>query len=447
MDSRNNFETILKKENQNPNAKFGFLLTMPMDYYFYKEIYKKLPNSEFFLYHERKGCFQKTDDSSDFLNSLGVHWRLFDNTNRDPKYRKAFFQPYKAVVMHRKVEILNDKALEEKTKIRILYGPGKDLRDFGSWNRFFDLILTYGTYSDNFLKLWSKTEIIGNPKFDPWFQKILSDEDVQYLKSEIKPKNKTILYLPTYGDLCSIAFLVNAIKAITPKYNILIKVHDITKYFEPQIINLLSSEKRFRIFDGRDDILPLLKIADVVISDNSGAIFDAILADKPLVLIDFLKEDFFSTKMEGAPQRLFGKRRRATSKQSIEQIIKLSEFAPGPVVKQAKDLEKSLILAIKDLPRYKDARAYWRNKIFSFNDGRCAERAAEKITNFIQSPLLPQKTLLSEIIDLEEEERRKIDRKKFQTDFEIITQLINKIRLEPSYIKKIILIAKLLTKL
>jgi len=34
------------------------------------------------------------------------------------------------------------------------------------------------------------------------------------------------------------------------------------------------------------DILPLLASADVVVSDYSGAIFDAILAEKPLVLAD-----------------------------------------------------------------------------------------------------------------------------------------------------------------
>src|SRR5690606_19387932 len=48
----------------------------------------------------------------------------------------------------------------------------------------------------------------------------------------------------------------------------------------------LVRESRIRLFDQRVDLFDLLPSCDLVISDHSGAIFDAMLLEKNIVLID-----------------------------------------------------------------------------------------------------------------------------------------------------------------
>lgn len=59
------------------------------------------------------------------------------------------------------------------------------------WNIFYDAILVNGKYEAEFFDVYAKPHIIGNLKY------------VNY-KKEFKENEKTILYLPTYGDLSSI---------------------------------------------------------------------------------------------------------------------------------------------------------------------------------------------------------------------------------------------------
>ncbi len=445
MEKENKLEPILEKENSHPDGRFGFLLQLPMDYYFHKEIYNKLPAAEFILYYEGPKHSAVASDVSHFLNSRKVHWRFFDETSKRPYYREQFFERYQGIIAHRNFKILWSPILSKKAKIRILYGPGKDLWDFHPWNRVFNLILTYGRYSDNYLKLWAETKIIGNPKFDPWFLKKIPENDINQIKNVLNSEKQTILYLPTYGELSSIEMILVSLKSLASKYNIIVKVHDITKYYEVERFASLISFDGFQIYDGCQDILPLLESGDVVISDNSGAIFDAILADKPLLTINNLTDEYFESLMEKTPQRLDGKRGRSTSKQSIEQQIKNKNWGPGPVVDESENLGKAIVESLKN-DRYGAKREYWREKIFSFNDGRCAERAANEIKKIINLRQLPPKTLMAEIIDVYENEFKELVLANFKNS-SLLYQISQKIAEEPSYFKKTFWLAKLLTKL
>ena len=96
---------------------------------------------------------------------------------------------------------------------------------------------------------------------------------------------------------------------------------------------------RFRVFDEKTDILPLLKVSDIVLSDNSGAIFDALLADKPIVLFESGGE-IFNEEVYLGSRGISG---FSTYPESLEQKIKQdSAWALGPVIKSLKEIPRAI---------------------------------------------------------------------------------------------------------
>ncbi len=91
--------------------------------------------------------------------------------------------------------------------------------------------------------------------------------------------------MPTWGDLSSVDLYMNSILSLSSKYNLLIKVHHNTDILEKNRVTMKNS-KQIHFFGANTDALDLLSLADIVISDYSGAIFDAIYCDKPVILCD-----------------------------------------------------------------------------------------------------------------------------------------------------------------
>ena len=119
-----------------------------------------------------------------------------------------------------------------------------------------------------------------------------------------------------------------------------------------------------------------------MVSDNSSAIFDAILADKPVLVTDFLSDEYLDTAHKNL--RFFERRLpegAITYSGSIEQKIK--KDGSVVVLKKPSDFQNAVELAIVDGQRFKNARKKLREELFAFNDGRCGERAAHAIKKLI----------------------------------------------------------------
>ncbi|MCK4441408.1 MAG: CDP-glycerol glycerophosphotransferase family protein, partial [Sulfurovaceae bacterium] len=111
----------------------------------------------------------------------------------------------------------------------------------------------------------------------------------------IDKKKKTILYMPTWGELSSFNIYIDSIIKLNKSYNLLIKLHHNTDYLELGKIDNIKS-KNITYFGANDNSLELLSVSDIVISDYSGAIFDAIYCDKPVVLLDLPREKLLKSK-------------------------------------------------------------------------------------------------------------------------------------------------------
>lgn len=170
------------------------------------------------------------------------------------------------------------KNLKRKYTIKYMYGlttkPEYSLSL--NINYIFDAFLCYGDMDSICLQNYGKTFTIGN---------------IKYLNSKIeevekKNKKKTILYLPTYSNCCSIEKIGNDILLLKKHYNIIVKPHHGTEYLTN---SLETSRMEFlkrnfdKVYSSTDSLEEIMKKCDLVISDLSGAIFDAICLKKPVI--------------------------------------------------------------------------------------------------------------------------------------------------------------------
>lgn len=180
------------------------------------------------------------------------------------------------------------KAAWSKTKLIIQqYSLAKPKTAYNA--RWFaaDHGLVYGSYSESIIGQMCPVSQVGNPRFDPYFSGGLNEEWVESLRSRLDPQKRTVLYLPTWGDLSQTSSFGSALSQLSDQFNILASPHHLTsirskKRAEPPIPGLIDLAGVPSMLDPG---LYLMAVADAVISDMSGAIFDALYCGKPVVLL------------------------------------------------------------------------------------------------------------------------------------------------------------------
>jgi len=288
--------------------------------------------------------------------------------------------------------------------------------------KIYDLTLSYGERDFKIHSLFSGCKIVGNPKFDDWFNNRFDAIFLEELRTRINPFKKTILYLPTHGELGSIKDLARPLKKLTEDYNILVKLHYFNITDEPELKKELKHEDII-LFNDDTDLLPLLKIADVVLSDNSSAIFDAILADRPIVATDFLSKDFLDITHKKIKFYRRGRVTPTTYSGSIEQVIKREGLIV--TIQKPGQLAYGIKCGLEDKPLYKNAREKIRKELFAFNDGKCGERAAKSIINLLNSKELPEKPAFYHALQVFENELEKRSLSEQKKDARLISKYEN----------------------
>lgn len=180
--------------------------------------------------------------------------------------------------------------------VMIQYGYAKEPHNYGTWRTLADLNLTYGDYAKSKIKPFSPAVSIGNPNYDVWENTNYKLTVYKKYSEILDSKKKTILYAPTWGELSSIDAYEGAITRLTCKYNVLIKPHHNTSIFKQKGSGSSFFENCI-VFSEYSDILELLAVSDVLISDYSGAIFDALYVRKPIVLLNN-SDALYSNKLD-----------------------------------------------------------------------------------------------------------------------------------------------------
>ncbi len=182
-------------------------------------------------------------------------------------------------------------------RIRVMYGYAKDAWNYADWNKGFDLILAYGPYSERILSAKAPTVSIGHPRYatNPVPARKIASVTGQLLSGWLSSSGRTtLLYCPTWGDLSSFRWFKQAIDTLTEQYRIIIKLHHLTALTGDYELEITDHPHLF-VCDETVDLFDLFPVSDAVISDYSGAIFDAMLANKRIVLVNALEESVRDT--------------------------------------------------------------------------------------------------------------------------------------------------------
>ena len=328
-------ETAGKGISVYSDMQIGFLCTTPFHYYLFDPVKKLLSNSNYVLVESNPRQYRS---AREFFRDRHVL-----DAVENPQVIKDF-----DVLVCPFLMPLVYKENQEKIFVRMVYGLSKATWNYGWWNMLFDEFLVYGNYDAKILSFYGPTVKIGNPKFDDWFNGNVEPYPVE-------PNKKTILYLPTYDDLSTLSWVLPVLSKMAENFNVILKTHHGTNASE-----LKKVFSRVEILGGDVDILPLLASADVVVSDYSGAIFDAILAEKPLVLADIPGAETFPSTTPSSLEHVVRNYAMHTSDQAV--------------------LRDYIVQALEEDP-YLEKRKEVAQEWFAVRDGTSGQRAAQAIVN------------------------------------------------------------------
>lgn len=379
-------------ENPNPQAKIAFVMWSPFHYYVYKDIVKHLPEAEFVVCDQwyrgiHNDVTSTVKQTTDFLLTKRAHWRvLTELENID--IIKSFFDRYEIIATVHLWPPLNSLSFDDwfsrKKSVRIKYGVGKNLPTFAPWSARFDITLTEGEHSQQYTSLYTESHIIGVPKFDDWFNNNLDTNEIKRIKKLLNPDKKTILYLPTHGALSSLHTFSETICSLSDEYNVLVKLHNHNTLTESGIVSQLKKDQGIFLFDENSDILPLFYLSDIVISDSSSASLETLIVNKPLVILDTTSnKEVYADHQNNREFNGYWHSGGLVYSGSIVEQIKSPLSQIGEIVRTPNELRSAIKQSFNSITHYKNTRDRLCRNLFSFNDGRCGERGAIVIQDFL----------------------------------------------------------------
>lgn len=233
---------------------------------------KKIPESVFVLDKRAKGI---NDFDERILIDNGIPFIVKDQFQ---VYTiDGFFDAIMCQTIFSKIDLI------EKTPIGMLqYGYAKEPHNYGVWRALADVNLVYGDYAAKRIKNYSNVVVTGNPRYS-------FIDDSQNISLLGEDGRKSVLYAPTWGDLSSIDDYLESVIQLSENYNVILKLHHNTYVLEKdRLSRLLGSNNRkyVSLLGVEVDLVDIIQKVDIVISDYSGAIFDAFYFKKPIVLAD-----------------------------------------------------------------------------------------------------------------------------------------------------------------
>lgn len=183
-------------------------------------------------------------------------------------------------------------------KVQVFHGLAGEKKGHFRLRGFFDLYLTPGPFfTTRFKELAQKycnftVYETGWCKLDPY---ISNNTNLKELKKQWLLKTKAqsiILYAPTFSpSLTSASLLLERIKELgqDPQKLILVKFHD---KICPQVAAGYENITKNNIIIIKDsDLTPYIALCDIMISDTSSAVYEAILFDKPVITFNSISPE------------------------------------------------------------------------------------------------------------------------------------------------------------
>ena len=321
------------------DVRVAFIVSHPFQYFFYRDICKHFERRVFILEKREDTPFEFDDE---FLATVDgqIVWVEESNLSQIDGLVDVIFCMTPKHLLH----------LFKKSKtVALQYSLAKEIYQYGPWRVLADLNLMQGAYSHDSVKGFCNSRAVGNPRYDRVVAAAEESQDGAGKKKSKKDSAKkriNLLYLPTYGELSSLAIFVDALDHFDEDYKLTVKIHHASEFADADLVAELFNDPRIELHTGYDDALELIAGADVVVSDYSGAIFDALFLDKPLVLVQ--------------PEVTQTKQRTEARSLEIAQAASM-----GPVIQTAEELVPALQAAVNSAQTWAESRARLRGEVFS----------------------------------------------------------------------------------
>jgi hypothetical protein len=272
---------IPNKITNHERTKIGFLIHAAELCVHYHPIWLLMDTNEFevVLYgtpYERSKTLQLT-------NQLGI------TTIHAEDIIRSGYQ-YDVLISNLSMYTIGDKPLIHhlgKFNIRQMYALGKAKHNFAKWNCHYDLIMCFGPYQANRMKIICDvaTVEVGYPRYDRFFNEQYNRLGMLE-ELGLDPNKKSILWLPTWLELSSMDDYADAISALSTDYNVIVKTHPLSLEAEPKRIEKLACYPFTLMINDVYDNLDLFLVSDFVFCDYGGTAFGALYLDLNLLLLN-----------------------------------------------------------------------------------------------------------------------------------------------------------------
>jgi len=255
----------------------------------------------------------------------------------------------------------NIEKIKTTKLVSLQYGLAKERHNYGEWRALADMNLMYGTYSTDKVSHYAPSYSVGNLKFDTWqeYLELYTDKAKLSRELDLDPTKKTLLYMPTWGELGSFDALVKPIANLQSRYNVILKMHHNNDAKVPEWLVTAKKENIKHIYDGSADQLKLLCASDLIISDFSGAIFDGMFANKPILLYQENSNDKIGVQKFDLESLEFARRNEI-----------------GYVCEDADDFERSVDYALAHSAELVEQAKSLRSELFSQPMGKTSAQAS-----------------------------------------------------------------------
>ena len=236
-----------------------------------------------------------------------------------------------------------------------------------------DIVFTEGDYrfdglNQKYPQFKDKIYKIGYSKLDPIKQ--YNNKKISLLENMIlDPNKKTILYAPTFYP-SSITKMSKSFPLDFKDCNIIVKPHYLSlnrKKYKSQVDMFHKWDKSSNVYicNQKDyDLIPFLAISDILISDESSAVFEFAALNKPVILNRFIK---LRLSYMLFPRKLF---KRLDQGMDIYRNI-------GPNPKSYKQMRLDINEELKNSSKYEKIRVEYNKKIVGIVDGDVSKRAVD----------------------------------------------------------------------
>ena len=262
------------------DKKIAFVGWNPFQFTHFQPLAKAIPNACFVVEVRQDNLKEFDDDFFTIKNEIPVVlWNRKDMSKLDKVFDVIVAQ----------TQFMHIHMLEKAKLVFLQYGYAKEPHNYGAWRALADLTLTYGDYATDKISHFCHSVSTGNPRYAAFSSSSKSREAIENHLNKYDPTKPNILYLPTWGGLSSVDEYTKALIELTSDFNVIAKLHHNTLILEKQRCIELKNSK-ISMVDLEIDTLDLIDFADVVISDYSGAIFDAAFLKKKIVLLNIADE-------------------------------------------------------------------------------------------------------------------------------------------------------------